>query len=266
MKLTPTALALLSVFTPACVSPQERAPQARTDAVSEPEQSVGVHLPRGPAEPVARQAAQLTPWMREASRPTPSHRPAGKTTRSAALELDAQLRAQKVSGLHFHDEGSLRKVMSLMQAMTGINVHVEQAAEDAMLDGGHTIDVDIDRSMTVATALNLLTELAGDDVAWVSRHGVVLVTTIERAAGEPTTFVYDISDLLSRPRSFIARDINVSPSGGIFASDEDPIEPGPIVDENLLLELIMNTIDPDSWDRGRNSVTIRGGKLIVTHD
>jgi len=171
-----------------------------------------------------------------------------------------------VSGLHFDDESSLRKVMSLIQAMTGINVHVEEAAEEAMLDEGNTIDLDLDRSMTVASALNLLTELAGDDVAWVARHGVVLVTTPERAAGEPKTYVYDISDLLSRPRSYIARDINVSPSGGIFASDEDPIEPGPIVDEDLLLELIMNTIDPDSWDQGRNSITIRGGKLIVTHD
>lgn len=181
-----------------------------------------------------------------------------------AGSLDRAL-AKRIDGLHLNDQQSLREAMTYLSALVGVNVVVETVAEEAFQDAGHGLNVDLDRSMTLASALDLVAELAGDEVAWTVRDGVVLVTTPDRALGPPRTIVFNVSDLVSGIPSFLPQRIDVAPSGGLVAEDEDLQDPLPIIQEDMLLDLIRNTIDPDGWGVNGNSITIRNGRLIVTH-
>lgn len=74
---------------------------------------------------------------------------------------------------------------------------------------------------------------------------LVLFTTPEGARGTPRTTVLDVSDLVRPIASYAGPEIDVPPSGGLL--NREPV-------------------DPEGWDRDRNSITIRNGKPIITHD
>ena len=123
-----------------------------------------------------------------------------------------------------------------------------------------------ERPVSVTSILNLVSELSDDTVAWTLRHGLVFVTTPELARSKPRTTVIDISDLTFGVPSFAGREIHVLPSGGVYSEVAELNDPVAIMDEDMLLDLIRQTIAPGTWDDGRNSIRIQNGRLIVTHD
>ncbi len=194
--------------------------------------------------------------------------PVAPRVRADALRAPGRtLETTRLPGLHLEDEPSLREAMRFIEAAAGIDVHVAREAEEAMQDAGILLNIQIDRPISVRSALNLVCELAGDDVAWTRRHGIVLVTTPDKARGEPVTMVFDISDLTNGIPSFAAREMNILPSGGI-ARDEEPreLEAIPLMQEQMILDLILSTIAPGTWGRDGNSLSVRNGRLFVRHD
>ena len=49
-----------------------------------------------------------------------------------------------------------------------------------------------------------------------------------------------------------------------MGADVEFAPPRAVIDEDLLIELIMATIEPGTWDDERSSIRIENGKLIVT--
>lgn len=180
--------------------------------------------------------------------------------------LAARLASTQLPGFHVQDETDLRALMKLLADISGIPIFVQSVAQEAVNDADVSFNLHWDRPVSVTSILNVVAELSDDTVGWTLRHGLVLVTTPELARSKPRTTVIDISDLTFGVPSFAATEINVLPSGGISAATDDLNEPVPIMNEDMLIDLIRQTIAPDSWDNGRNSIRIQNGKLIITHD
>jgi len=183
---------------------------------------------------------------------------------SLAAHPAARVDATLLPRLHL-EEATLREALELLERSIGVDVHLDPAAEEQV--SGEPLTIDVPRPLAARSALDLVTELAGDEITWTLRYGLVFVTTREKARGAPKTTIYDVADLVRGIPNHPGREMDVSPSGGIAYPDEDLVErTPPVVDESWLVELIRGTIDPESWDRPGNSITIRDGKLIVTHD
>ncbi|MCP3920725.1 MAG: hypothetical protein GY711_34800 [bacterium] len=180
--------------------------------------------------------------------------------------LAEQVRTTRLARLVLDGQESVRDMMRFFSASTGIDILVEQAAEDAAIGAALEFNVKREQSITLQDALNLIVELSDDELAWTVRDGVVVVTTPDRARRAPRTTVYDVSDLIRGISNYPGPEMNIAPSGGITPPDEDLGEPMAVINEDMLISLIMNNINPESWDRPGNSVTIRDGKLIVSHD
>jgi hypothetical protein len=192
---------------------------------------------------------------------------AGASPSRASDEVRRALEATRLPGLALRAEPSLRAVCSTICGYARVNLHVDEAAEDAVRASGTTFGLARTSPISAASALDLVMELAGDDVAWTTRYGAVLVTTPAKARGPARLSVFDISDLTSALPSYAARELNLAPSGGLTeAEDVGRLEREPQMSESLLEDLIRNTIAPGTWEEPGNSLTIRGGKLIVRHD
>ena len=59
--------------------------------------------------------------------------------------------------------------------------------------------------MLIFGFLSLITELAGPEVAWTVRHGVILVTTADNARGALHFGAYDVRMLTAARTDFIVR-------------------------------------------------------------
>lgn len=114
---------------------------------------------------------------------------------------------------------------------------------------------------------DIVTDMAGDEVAWAIQHGVVVVTTKDKARGKLALRMYDVHLLTMQRTSFRAPDIGrVGISGGYDDDDErfggsEVIEPA--VTGDALVALIQDNIDPASWSEEGPSIDFHQGMLIV---
>jgi len=178
-------------------------------------------------------------------------------------ELAGKLRTTRLARLSFDGSTSLNDAVHFIGRSAGVNVHVTRAAEEWVTDEGHALVLERDRPISAANALNLITELVGDEITWRVWSGVVYVSTRDESPRVANLQVFDVSDLTGGIPSFVPRDF-----GNIPIRDDLEEEPGvshrsAVLEEEMLLELIRNAIDPERWDRPGNSVTLVNGRLVV---
>ena len=178
-----------------------------------------------------------------------------------------RLAAIRLPGLTVNDEASLKTLMASIAAIAGTSIVVDEAAEQAALDEGVVFDLDLTRSIPLLQVLNLVTDLAGSEVVWELRHGVVFVTTPDRLSASMKTRIYDVSDLTYGVPSFRAPMIGDLRSPEDIPGYDEPelIERTAVFDEDELLTLIIESVSPEAWDDAGASITIENGKLIVRH-
>lgn len=120
-------------------------------------------------------------------------------------------------------------------------------------------------------ALKLLLEPL--HMTYIVRHGVVIVTSEEKAAEQLTTRLYNVRDLLDTWPPPEKRAVAVSrpfpvpegtqvrwPAAGSRGEDEY------IYDADTLIDLITSTVAPDSWtdNGGSGSMSVFRGLLVVS--
>src|SRR5688572_23035083 len=120
----------------------------------------------------------------------------GEADSPVALELRSQLATTRIPGLTVKDEESLAAVIQSLNAITGIPMITDPAADQAAVDGGVVFNIDLTNSIAVDKVLNLIAQAAGETVTWTIRHDTVLVTTKEKARGELVIFNHDVQDLI----------------------------------------------------------------------
>jgi general secretion pathway protein D len=219
--------------------------------------------------------------------------PAGKketrarkeTTFGAVATYGSELedKLSKVDTFNYADI-TLQDVVDDLRTKTGIPI---------ILDKGSLADEGIGTDQTVSIRLrdfptNKLLDLMLDemDLAWLVRDGYVLITTKTALETLQEMRVYNCSDLIEMvPPKPPAKGGFGGPgqTGGFFAVGEvggstaaenptvgqaEQTTPELIADNDSLIELIQNSVEPDTWTDAGGSASIEayhGGLLVITH-
>ena len=188
---------------------------------------------------------------------------------SVAASLRHELAQTRLRGFVVQDEESLRAVVESVQATTGLPLVVHPAAEDAALDEGAVFQFDLQNSISVENVLDLIVEQAGEEVTWIVRHDVVLVTTRDRAGGTTFLLMHDVQDLVAGRTDFIGPrldrlrlldEMEDDDGGGPFGGV------GELVihwEEDDVATLVQENIAPQSWEGDHVSITAENGFLAV---
>jgi tetratricopeptide (TPR) repeat protein len=163
------------------------------------------------------------------------------------------------------DEDPLESVASYLQDLTGVNFHVSARVRDELGEDETTINLSLRTERSVRKVLDLIEETS-ESLRWTVKDGVVRFIVADELTGGQIQVNYKVHDLINPIPDFPGRDINVSPSGGLFPPDEDlPERETNVLASDLLEDLIRNTIDPESWDLdASNSIRITDtGAMVV---
>ncbi len=188
------------------------------------------------------------------------------------LELTRQLAERQVPGLVVEEEESLRVVMDQIRAVTGLDIVVHAAADEAALSEGAIFDLRLTNAQSVEQVLNVVTDLAGPEVVWNIEHGAVFVTTRENAQGQLILRNHDITDLTLVLPNFQApridqlrlfEDLEDDDGGGPFGGlDEASTQ----LESDTLEELVRNNVRPQTWEEDGVSLGVfNDTTMIVRH-
>ena len=198
---------------------------------------------------------------------------AGAADSPVARELRAQVASARIPGLSVKDEESLTAVIQSLNAITGIPMITDPAAEQAAVDAGVVFNIDLTNSIAVDKVLNLIAQAAGENVTWTIRHDTVLVTTREKARGELQIFNHDVQDLIFGLTDFLGPRIDRlrlleeledddENSGGAFGKiGERPSINAP----EDLVTLVQENVAVGTWEDDGVAITAEGGNMIVVH-
>ncbi|MFB3065670.1 MAG: hypothetical protein ACE10D_04055, partial [Planctomycetota bacterium] len=140
-------------------------------------------------------------------------------------------------------EITLEGAVEYLRSVTGENFVISQKVRDEKSD----IELDLEvKDVTVAQVLNLITE--PHDMAWKIRNGVVMVLDISEATEDLILQFFDVKDLVARISDFPGEEINLFPSKYTPPEPDEGDEPEPPFNADQLIELVRNTIEPESWD------------------
>ncbi len=187
------------------------------------------------------------------------------------IALRRQLASETVVLPGIQDEESLRAVIDIIRQFTGLPLVVDPAAENAALDEGVVFNFNLENRISVQQALNLITGQAGDEVTWTIRHEAVLITTKEKARGEPVIYNHDVQDLIlgltdfTGPRIDRLRLLDVledddggGPFGGLLESPR-------LIEIEDLATLIQENVAVGSWEDDGVSIEPGEAFILIVH-
>jgi Flp pilus assembly secretin CpaC/tetratricopeptide (TPR) repeat protein len=193
-------------------------------------------------------------------------------TNAEDLSVYAQLRETRIPNLVVDEVESLTEVVSQIQLVSGIDMVVDQAAEEAAYDEAVLFTFNLKNSTTVENALDLIADAAGENVTWTVKYGAVLLTTREKARGELEMVPHDISDLTINLPNFLAPrldklrlldELEDDDGGGPFGSYA---EASTQLEQDRLVELIQRNVSPSSWEEEGVSINAYNDTtLVVRH-
>ncbi len=188
------------------------------------------------------------------------------------LALQEEAANSTIPGFSVEGETSLEEVINKLRPYTDIPFVVTPHAIDAVDSEGIEFNLKLNRTITVANALRVITDAAGPDVTYSFKHGVVYITSVSQAKGQFILRAHDVQDLTSTLVDFSGPKIdqihlpdNESDSeelvqGGIIG------EPAPILDPANLETLVQQSVAANTWeDLEGVSITYSNGHLIVWH-
>ncbi len=186
-------------------------------------------------------------------------------------ELRVQLGSTRIPGLQISEEERLSAVIDIIRTFTGLPLVVDPAADNAATDAGVVFDFALVNPLTVEQALNIIVDQAGEDVTWTVRHDAVLVTTTEKARGEPIIYNHDVQDLVFGLTDFLGPRIDRlrlldemedddggGPFGGIGEKPQ-------LIEISALSTLIQENVAVGSWEDDGISIDEGEGYILVVH-
>ncbi len=181
----------------------------------------------------------------------------------SALDEAVRERLKKSIPVSFTEE-PLDAIVAHLQAVTGANFIISQAARDAEVP---PITLEDKASVPVERILKIVLEdLSLPALTYTIHDGVVHILTKEESRSDYALEMYDIRDLTFTPKDYPAQDFNLLPSGidkESYQAEEDE-EPLPYIGADALLTLIQDNISPDSWSSDPNrTIQLMPGTLVV---
>ncbi len=189
----------------------------------------------------------------------------------AELQLRAQLKDTMVRLPGIEEEESLRAVINIIRDYTGLPLVVDPAAENAVLDEGLAFNLNLENEISASQALNLITKQAGEEVTWTLRYDLVLITTRERARGEPLVQNHDVQDLIMGLTDFtgprigrlrLLEDLEDEDGGGPFGGI---LEARRMMEVEDLATLIQENVSVGTWEDEGITIEPGEGFIMITH-
>ena len=146
------------------------------------------------------------------------------------------------------NEGTpLESVAAYLQQLTGINFLISTAVTEELDEEETAVRLHLGER-SVRNVLELIATTS-ESLRWKVEDGVVKFVTADEMIGGQIQVTYGVQDLIHPIPDYPGRDINVAPSGGLIAPDEDIVERETnVIEQGMLEDLILNNIAPESWD------------------
>lgn len=165
----------------------------------------------------------------------------------------------------FEDQ-TVEDIAQNLSSLTGVNFIVSRAVREEVDEETKTIRLTFKDARPISDLLRIMEDMMQGQVRFVVRHGAVHVVTAAEADTDVLTLQFEVRDIVRPISDFIVPEINLSPSGGIEAEEEElPEVEANILTEDELVETIQSVIEPDSWDGENHNVSIENGTLVVRH-
>lgn len=190
---------------------------------------------------------------------------------ASELALREQLTRTLVRLPGIEEVESLISVIDTIATYTGLPLVVDPVAENLVFDEGTVFNLNLENEITAHQALNLITGQAGEEVTWTIRHDAVLVTSTEKAQGQPIIQNHDVHDLIMGLTDFtgpridrlrlldeLEDDDGGGPFGGILESPR-------LIEIEDLGTLIQENVAVNSWDSDGVSLESGEGFILITH-
>lgn len=188
-----------------------------------------------PIDPAQRERVQAY-WDQVAEMLT-THRSVAQVFPADPVEarLREQLRALQVPQFLLVEQESLRDIGAMLAAMTGLPIVVDDRAENEVYDQGLVFDLAWTQPASVETVLDVVADLAGEEVAWTVHEGTLLFTLRQRTR-QPVTHLHHIGDLV-----------------GLFDVDD-------------LSTMVQENVNPEAWEEDGVWIEPVGPFLLIGHD
>ena len=186
----------------------------------------------------------------------PESAPAGDTRAATTLARLASLRVT----LDLRDAPAAQAIAELCR-LSGVNLVLdgELRAAGRLDDARVTLEVtEIPCRSALALVLDFL------DLAACFRHGVLLITTPEKARGALTLLIYDVRDLTAPLAEFPGPRMELPSGGGMESTDglfNDTTESDAPTTEEIVT--VLRDALGDELEAGGASVVQIGGQLVV---
>ena len=193
-----------------------------------------------------------------------------RTVSPGELELRSQIADTLIPGLQVNDEESLMTVIEAIQTITGLPIVTDPLADEAAVNAGVIFQVNLTNPLSVEKCLNLVTEMAGEEVTWTIRYEAILITTVEKARGELVIVNHDVQDLIFPLSNFIGPRIGRLRLIDQLEDDDGGSPFGSLAERTVvndpdnLQELVTQNVEPGTWD-APISLSLEGGNMVVVH-
>ena len=167
-------------------------------------------------------------------------------------------------------EEEITPLIQIIADYTQLPIIVDPTAEDAVSSAGAVFDINFPNPITVEQALDFLTEVGGEEVTWTVRYETVIVTTTDKARGEPQPYYHDVQDLIMGVTDFtgpridrlrlldeLEDDDGGGPFGGILEAQR-------LIEIEDLATIIQENVAVSSWDGEGVSIETSEGGILVT--
>lgn len=156
-------------------------------------------------------------------------------------------------------EITLANAIAYIRSVSGLNFVMSQKVKEEKAETEINLKVD---NVTIKQVLELITEPY--EMAWKIRNGVVMILDKEEAADKAVLQFYDVKDLVAKITDFPGQEINLVPSNYQPPEAGEEAEPVPAFEIDSLIEVIKQTIDPESWETIENAdIQVKTGVLVV---
>jgi general secretion pathway protein D len=184
-------------------------------------------------------------------------------------EITRRLDSQKIN-LNF-DDTPFADAIDTLHELTSINFVIQTQAKDLVDNEQLKIKLKV-KDVTVRNALNLIMAAKEQDLIYVVKNGVILITTKGAEKAQLFLEFYDVSDIINKTPDFPAPELGLPQQKGgggkggmagatLTFGDDKKGASGQGVDAEKLKELVDTKLGEATDDGG--SVEISGGVLIV---
>ncbi len=189
------------------------------------------------------------------------------------MALLEDITTQRIPSLIFEGETSLETVIDQLRTFTSIPFVITPDAIDAVDSEGIEFNLNMTHELSVANALNIITEVAGAGVTYTFKHGVVYITSTATAHSNLVLRPHEVRDLTALVVDFAGPKLNDIRLPDEEYDDEDGPAFGGVVGESLpmmdpdsLATLVQQSVATSTWEEiDMVFITHLNGQLFVRH-